>query len=588
MSFAQWLLLSENINNNFNDWVASIVRHANIKDLNSMNYAGFFGTGVSADIERASRWGSKEYTKLLEDQILKSFDNNLSRYKKIIIKVLSNKNLENINWLSFSLGYLIVKVFHEEDLDLAIEVTKNRISSGELPKSQIGQEGWFRIGLGADKFVKEYLLQQQELSNRKKRKLQKEGDTLEKDKDLIRFIAKEGEYQLIFLPQLGIHPDFIEEKKDKVESRKRLLCKYGKTTSWCTANPTGSYDHYYLNNDIYILEEGGKPKYQFVSCESAGRAGSSSAQFMDVDDEVVKEIKYKEKSFLNKHVKKEISCYNFDLFFESIEEYKNSDNNDKNKISSNSCLSLIQDENFKNLEEYEKRKLIKKSGSYIWDKEISEKFSEKEYELVSNDQLIIGTRISLYSPWIHEILKKVSKKRFEDLVNDHLNSNVTKQELTSAGNLTKTQIRKINLRKILNSQIRPGTHGDSAFSTQTLKTPNIFKIVELLTSKIEIGPLEAYTIFDFIINQIHSSNPLNNFENNELSGLAKKNLAGLANAMGKDAINKIDLDRMQERLSIKFIKVGNKYKIENQPYKFINKLIVYFLKKYSDKILSDE
>lgn len=580
MKFTNWLLINENIASNFDSWLMSVVKHANIHDLNTMGLAEFFGYDWN------SLYGSQHSIEQLQEKILKRFNGTpensyggiFKKQKDIIIRVLSRKNLENINWLSFSLGYLTKKFFQEEDLDLAIEVTKNRINRRDLLKSDIGRLGWFQIGREVDKFVKEHILQQQEISNRQKKRLQKQGDILEKDEELIRFVAKEDNYELILLPKLNIHPDFIEEKKEKVESRKRLLCKYGKGTEWCTANPTGTYDSYYLNNDIYIVNENNKPKYQFVGCNSAGgRAGSSGLQFMDIHDESVKEITYKEKKFLNKYAKKEIGCYDFSLIFESISEFENSDNADRGKISSHSCSLLIQDENFKNLKEYYKKNIIKQAGSYIWEKQTAEKLSEEEYELVGNKQIVVATKMSLNSPWIHTILNKIPSKKFEDLVNDETSPSVIKQGLSINGDLTKIQVRKNNIRKLLNYQDK---HGEESLY-------NLFKIIKLLVSKISIGPPEAYTIFDFAINQIHSIGGIRNFEDGNISVHTKKILSKLAESMGKDAIEKIDLNRMQERLSIKFIKVGDKYKIESRPYKFMNSLIVYFLKKYSNAILDD-
>ena len=101
MIFKEWLLLNENIESNFDDWLKAIIKYAKLNEKDILWALGLDDDGLSP----------------------------LLAEKSIIIRVLGRKHLENLNWLSFSIGYLSVKRrFQEEDLELAIDVTKRRIA----------------------------------------------------------------------------------------------------------------------------------------------------------------------------------------------------------------------------------------------------------------------------------------------------------------------------------------------------------------------------------------------------------------------------------------------------------------------------
>lgn len=102
------------------------------------------------------------------------------------------------------------------------------------------------------------------ISNRQDRKLRKEGEILEEDKVYFREIAKNDRYVLYFLPSnLPIRFRTEQANENYKKARRRLLCKLGKNTAWCTAAPDGKHSDDYLNEDIYVVHENNKPLYQF-------------------------------------------------------------------------------------------------------------------------------------------------------------------------------------------------------------------------------------------------------------------------------------------------------------------------------------
>jgi hypothetical protein len=240
---------------------------------------------------------------------------------------------------------LVSKIrIYKEDLELAIDVTKKRIDSRDLPKSEIGVKGWFKIGQEAKEKVEEYIKASQELSNRKERKLRKSGETLEDDKKLIQLVATDGDLKLYFLPEKdeGILYHMSgdnQEYNNLVRARKRVLCSYGKGTKWCTAVPDGDYHESYIENNIYIIHENDKPKYQFVSCLDKGE---DNHQFMDVEDDPVKELDIKYYNFLKKYASGITHCYEIKVKF-GISNFLNSTISDdiKKEISGKNLAELL-------------------------------------------------------------------------------------------------------------------------------------------------------------------------------------------------------------------------------------------------------
>jgi len=598
MLFKDWLVINENIESNFDSWVRSIQKYSKPSEVILLKSLGIY---VPEDEKYPGR-----------GDIANEFNIRLKTFKEIIIKVLKKKNLENLNWLAFSVGYLVVKTFHEEDLELAIEVTKQRIASGELPKSEIGSKGWMQIGNEALEHVQEYLRQQQEISNRQKEKLKKLGGTLEEDesKDLIQLVAKEvyvkgtvrDELKLYKLPSLNIHPDSVEQAysliagvilskiiaspKSKIESRKRLLCKYGKGTDWCTANPSGDYDRYYMNNDIFIMHENNHPKYQFTSCIDDGRAGSGGKQFMDPLDRNVSKIKLEEKEFLEKHALKETECYipGFKIIFSSLESYLSSDEDIKRKIDPKSIVDLVKDKNFKNATKKQFIELILNINIDDIPSNVFKSFLRNLPDNFNidalNDKKIFNSIVKLQYVDYEDLDKKISKERLEKFLNNYKND-LFDDEINPKYEQEVQNSRKSTIRNLL-------------IAGHSLES--MLSILSFLVKKISIGPAEAYTIFDTVISQIQSA-----FSQNLISTPTALNSLDLfAKILGKENINKIDLNRFQERMKVKLIPEGNKFRIdktEDIGAKRITKsrllalgsakdLMIRFLEKHDDRIIT--
>ena len=321
MLFKEWLFLNENIEANFDTYLLNLVKYAKPEEKKQLDSH----RKISAYLQTPEQ----------ERPNLPWFQ------KSIIIQVLKEKSIENFNWFSFSIGYLSSKVsMFKEDLELAIDVTKKRIDSRELPKSEIGAKGWFKIGQESKEKVEEYIKASQELSNRQERKLRKSGGTLEDDKKLIQLVVTDGDLKLYLLPAIGSGTAHgLPKDENEIKARKRVLCSYGKGTNWCTAAPDGDYHENYLGNNIYIIHENDKPKYQFVSCLDEGE---DNHQFMDTEDNTVKELDIKYYNFLKKYSSGVINCYEIKVKF-GISNFLNSTISDdiKKEISGKNLAELL-------------------------------------------------------------------------------------------------------------------------------------------------------------------------------------------------------------------------------------------------------
>jgi hypothetical protein len=242
------------------------------------------------------------------------------------------------------MGYFSVKHYRKEDLELAIDVTKRMIDSREITKPEIGSKGWYKIGEEAKSHVDDYLLNQQRTSNRSSLKMKKKGETTNEN-SYISLVAQENDLKLYHMRGL-YGPTNInlaieegpEELEKEIKERKFVLCKYGKGTKWCTANPTGNYDRVYAHNNIFIVHENDIPIYQFTSCKDMD-GWDEQPQFMDVNDESVDSLSSKFYKFLNKYAEKEIRCFNMVEDVDSLESFISKEN--INKVSNASIIRLI-------------------------------------------------------------------------------------------------------------------------------------------------------------------------------------------------------------------------------------------------------
>ena len=542
MIFKEWLLLNENIESNFDDWLKAIIKYAKLNEKDILWALGLDDDGLSP----------------------------LLAEKSIIIRVLGRKHLENLNWLSFSIGYLSVKRrFQEEDLELAIDVTKRRIDNRELPKSEIGQKGWMEIGKEAQTHVTEYLRSQQELSNRQKLKLKKSGDTLEEDDDLIKLIANENDLKLYYLPKVidksNTEQNYkqLETNKTQIEGRKRILCKYGKGTDWCTANPSGEYDRYYAVNDIYIVHENDIPKYQFTSCLTGG-----SPQFMDVKDNHVTDMELKVKELLEKHVLKETNCYDFKIIFPDIESYKK---NKDRKVSAKNIKDLIVTDEFKKLPPQEAKE-------FIQDIDIENLTAKDTMDLIKIlpekgadyfDDKTINTLISRFQYGFYdELSEKLSGDRLQKFLNNYKNNNYDYPKDSEDYIQGSQDSRKKTIRQILSN-----AHN----------TYNALRILKFLTKKINFGSQESYTVFDTILGIITNSYREGMIDKKDVSIL----FSDLARDLGQNNVNQIDLNRLQQRMNIELTPENGKYKITmpEENYNSARYIMALFLKNHSDKII---
>lgn len=554
MIFKEWLLLNENIEANFDDWLKAILKYAKPNERDML-----YHLGISPD-------NTPEQSQ--QGDIVHEFKNRLIRWKYIIVRVLGKKNLENLNWLSFSIGYLVAKTFQEEDLELAIDVTKRRIDNRELQKSEIGQKGWMEIGRESQKYVTEYLRAQQELSNRQKLKLKKSGDTLEEDDDLIKLIANENNLKLYYLPKVIDKSNDTEQNynqlqtnKSQIEGRKRILCKYGKGTDWCTANPSGEYDRYYAGNDIYVVHENDVPKYQFTSCLTG------NSQFMDVKDNYVTDMELKVKELLEKHVLKETNCYDFKIIFPDIESYKK---NKDRKVSAKNIKDLIATDEFKKLPPQEAKEFIKEI-------DIENLTAKDTMDLIKIlpekgadyfDDKTINTLISRFQyGYYDELNKKLSSDRLQKFLNNYKNNNYDYPTGSEDYIQGSQDSRKKTIRQILYN-----AHN----------TYNALRILKFLTKKINFGSQESYTVFDTILGMITNSYREGMLDKKDIIYL----FHDLARDLGQNNVNQIDLNRLQERMKIELVPENGKYRItmpaEDNSARY---LMALFLKNHSDKII---
>ena len=291
MNFYQWLLLNENVETNFDKWLETLFQYTKKNTDAEKVLMKIPGVPARSDLIGVDpkNWeaGGREQLGYIID----------IRSAVIIKTVLKEKNIENFNWFSFSIGYYSAKPgFFKEDLELAIDVTKQRIDSRELPKTEIGTKGWLIIGYEAKDKVQEYLQSHRQVSNRQLEKMKKSGMSLGENENLIKMVVNEDHIKIYHLPSL--------KSSDHVKERHLLLCKYGKGTDWCTAQPSWDAHTGYTGDTIYIVHIDDKPAYQFVSCTD-GR----NQQFMDARDQSVDYLNGDVYDALAANLNDQFKCY---------------------------------------------------------------------------------------------------------------------------------------------------------------------------------------------------------------------------------------------------------------------------------------
>lgn len=385
-NFKYWLILNENVEENFNKWLEVLVQYSTKraeKELLERLQAQHLDIFKHDFLEKLIGKDTNTWNKEDRDKLHWLIPNNI---KSVIKTVLSQKrgtrgeSLEKYDWFAFSIGYLVVKPnYFAEDLELAIDATLKRRDSGEL-KADIGNKGWFIIGSEVEEHIEDYLSKQ--VSNRERERMRKKGETLSENEKYIRLLVKEGELLLYFLPALTAtekntygdyyHTDSLIPPENEIQDRHMILCKYGKGTQWCTANPKGQFHKYYSTNNIYIIHRNGVPLYQFVDCKDG-----KNTQFMDVKDQSVSELEGDVYELLNKYMKENISCYNISRAYgadellglsggKSAAAYSQISLNNIKLILSNSFLTKDQAiEILNNMLSYKDKNWLSSSSRYV-------------------------------------------------------------------------------------------------------------------------------------------------------------------------------------------------------------------------------
>lgn len=281
MNFKEWILICESVEENFDNWLKNFRDNAPVSIKSEVD---------SLDVPEDKK-------KIICDV--------LSYYSKKPVAAGIKKVKEDQNWFRFALGYYKVKPnMFIEDLERAIDIILNKMSSNEITNSEIGSIGWYGLGKRAKTELENEA--NKPISKNQLEKMKKTGITLNSDSDYIKTIASENGLTLYYLPPLVSIGKKMDDKikrevdifdEGQLNARHRILCSYGMNTNWCTASATGDYHRYYGGEKIYILHYNGVARYQFNSGDSDTR------QFMDVNDENVFLMLPFELDFLKKHIR---------------------------------------------------------------------------------------------------------------------------------------------------------------------------------------------------------------------------------------------------------------------------------------------
>lgn len=322
LSFSEWLVIAEGVDANMGEWIKVLAHHARPEERRVLDAL------LDAGMLRMVQGKTGEY-ELRRD------------YDAMVKAVLKEKRKEDMNWLAFSLGYLSVKAFRREDLEMAVDLLEQMKASGEIKRADIGRLGWMLMGASMQERISDHNRRTTQISRTKSRKMAERGDIAAEDARLVKLVAKEGRFDLYYFQPV--------RTEEEMSSRHRLLCKYGRGTDWCTANPGGDYHKHYKDVGLFVLYIDGAPKYQFVDCGDVpeSRSGDdeeepneeSIAQFMDVNDQPVKSLTPDEKKFLKRNA--DLGCY--DLIPDGFEDWEDfmASSDKKVQASSGSVASSV-------------------------------------------------------------------------------------------------------------------------------------------------------------------------------------------------------------------------------------------------------
>ena len=254
MQFKEWLILSESIEINFDQFIEDLKTHARPD----------------------------------EDELKRQkIDDNK---KKFIIDALKKKNQENKQYLKYLLGFSTTPASqHSEDYDRAIDTLNWFIQTNKLPKRQIEADGWFNTGKKANELMSQKNAILNVVSKSQEKRDKKAGISAD-----LPLVAQSGNIK-IFLSKKVMSKDELKKlsKEDLIKhpdivARHKFLCRYGKETNWCTASPDGDYHAQYGDRDIYVVQIDDKPAYQFMGCTKSDT--DERCQFHDEKNEEAKNI----------------------------------------------------------------------------------------------------------------------------------------------------------------------------------------------------------------------------------------------------------------------------------------------------------
>ncbi len=359
-------LINENVESNFDNWLSVLIKYA--KNPKEKDIVILFQ-------DRYSKWVAG---------VERSIIGTAVERKRIIIDVLKEKNLQNLNWFSFCVGYWSGKNnFRKEDLELAIDITKRMIDSGEITKLEIGSKGWLKIGIESNDNITKHLGKQNQLSNREIERRKKRGEA-DLDEEFVKLVVREDNIKIYYLPRLitggsnryvdedeeddyedeEVSQYWIDKNKQKVNKRHQILCNLGKNTKWCTAQPSWDAHEGYITDDIYIIHENDQAIYQFVSCVNSN---PDDRQFMDVNDDDIKSLEQPMFGILNKYLKRETGCYDLKEFLTSVEGMENlSDIRNVDFISINRLFTKNSGHWIKKMSINDKKKLASQMDDTSW------------------------------------------------------------------------------------------------------------------------------------------------------------------------------------------------------------------------------
>lgn len=278
MHFKEWLLITESVETNLENWLKTWSTYLEKKDPATL----------------------LEVTETIKS-ILNNFGKQTMLKTALADTTATGKNHDNQNYLRYLVGYATTKPnFRIEDLKRALDAIDWMLQNGKLTNAQAVAIGWYKVGKNATQYMKEK--QEAELealkpSKTKMAKMKKVGEAF----DELTPEVKEGKFTLYLIK--GVNP----ENKEEVSRKHMLLCKYGKDTDWCTADPTGTYHEEYAKNNIFILHKNGKPAYQFAEVNED--VDKSTLQFKNTKDDDVVVVDLATFNFLLKHRRKEFDYY---------------------------------------------------------------------------------------------------------------------------------------------------------------------------------------------------------------------------------------------------------------------------------------